>query len=141
MARAKKPNPAAHDEQSADPAAEAAASDAAHEGGDEATEEAEAAPPAAVEQGNAAAGRDVNDAGQNLQGFLPHAAALDPMPTDLEGFITHCERLKQPDLVLVAVRHPDIREARHRDGTFSGFSMEPGPAPWAKWSDGSTFPA
>lgn len=118
-------------EQPADSAAPAAASDAAAEGGEQAAQAAEAAPPAAVDQGNAA--EDVTAAAA--------PAPADPMPTDMEGFITHCERLKQPDLVLVAVRHPEIREARHRDGTFSGFSMAPGPEPWAQWNDGTTYPA
>ena len=124
---------AKRNEQSADSTAPAAVADAAAEGSDQGAAPAEAAPPAAVEQGST----------QTPVKTLPALAPVPahPMPTDLEGFIAHCERLKQPDLVLVAVRHPEIRQARHRDGTFSGFSMEPGGAPWAKWNDGSTFPA
>lgn len=67
--------------------------------------------------------------------------AAGPPPDDLDGFVHWCERAKlDAGVVLVSVSHPDIRAAQHRDGTYSGFAMKPGPL-GAQWSDGSTHPA
>jgi hypothetical protein len=128
---------------------------------------AQAEQPGRAEQGNAAADGglgsvlDVINAGGLLSGFQPAGAGAPPLGDELgdqaavaklprtqprrpvpplEEFITSCEREKlDAGVVLVAMKHPAITEARHREGTYSGFSMEPGALPWARWSDGSAI--
>lgn len=61
-------------------------------------------------------------------------------PEDFDGFSAWAQSAKLEDgVVLVALTHPDVREPRHMDGTFSGYRAAPGPA-GAQWSDGSTYP-
>lgn len=63
----------------------------------------------------------------------------EDIPSDLAGFLTWAQRAHVDEgVVLVALAHPDVREARTMEGTYSGFSVAPGD-PAARWSDGSTY--